>query len=580
MLARFSSFVRSLSLSAKIVTSITLALLVTSGLSFWITDHRVSGQAEQAFNDKLQMMTDIAEGSRISTAEGGHAWEVARRYAQTQGYKFGTAARSPMDPKDAPGEFERRAFAALESHPELTHYAERARVDGRPVMRYASPVHVIKECQGCHSWAVDEATVGSTRRLEALFSITAPLDTLAANQRSNAITIFLVALASLLLSAFTVVLLLRRMVVRPLTAALGLANSIAQNHLDVADIPVQSHDEMGRTSSALNVMKNNLRTAIQDVRATAERLFQASQEISANTTQLAAGAETVRDQVTQAATAMQQMSAAVAEVSDNSVKAENSARKAAQTARSGGEIVRATVTEMRTIASTVGGSAQRIEELGHNSDRIGEIVTVIDDIADQTNLLALNAAIEAARAGEQGRGFAVVADEVRKLAERTTQATQEIASMITTVQQETRGAVQKMEAGKTQVEEGVVLAGRAGESLEQIIAQAEQVGQMVTQIATAGAEQSATTQEVNANLEQIRKSISESAAGAEQSAQACTELSQLAANLEELVNRFHLAQDQPPVHPASRSTRPPARRQTARSEGRAEPASPECQPVG
>jgi methyl-accepting chemotaxis protein len=226
------------------------------------------------------------------------------------------------------------------------------------MMRYASPVHVSKECQSCHSWKTDEESAGGTRRLEALFSITAPLDKLAANQRSNAITIFLIALASLLLSAFTVVLLLRRMVVRPLTAALGLANSIAQNRLDLPDIPVQSHDEMGRTSAALNVMKNNLRTAIQDVRATAERLSQASEGISANTTHVATGAETVRDQVTQAATAMQQMSAAVAEVSDNSAKAENSARKAAETARSGGEIVRATVTEMRTIASTVGGHRQ------------------------------------------------------------------------------------------------------------------------------------------------------------------------------------------------------------------------------
>jgi methyl-accepting chemotaxis protein len=580
MLTRFSSFVRTRSLSAKIVTSITLALLVTSSLSFWITDRRVSAQEEQAFNDKLEMMTDIAGGSRISSGQGGHAWEVARRYAQTQGYKFGTTARSPMDPKDTPGEFEQRAFAALESHPEATHYSERTRVDGRPMIRYASPVHVSKECQSCHSWAADEATSGGTRRLEALFSITAPLDKLAANQRSNAITILLIALASLLLSAFTVVLLLRRMVVRPLTAALGLANSIAQNRLDVADIPVQCYDEMGRTSTAPNVMKNNLRTAIQDVRATAERLSEASQEISADTSHVVAGAETVRDQVTQAATAMQQMAAAVGEVSDHSVKAENSARKAAETARSGGEIVRATVTEMRSIASTVGDSAQRIAELGHNSDRIGEIVTVIDDIADQTNLLALNAAIEAARAGDQGRGFAVVADEVRKLAERTTQATQEIAGMITTVQRETRGAVQKMETGKTQVEEGVALAGRAGDSLEQIIAEAEQVGEMVTQIATAGAEQTATTQEVNANLEQIRKSISESTAGAGQSAQACRELLQLAANLEELVNRFNLGQSLPPSHPASLSTRTHERPQMASTEGCAQPTAREYEPVG
>jgi methyl-accepting chemotaxis protein len=571
------SFVQARSLTFKIVTSITLALLATSGLNFWITHSRVTAQAEHAFNDKLQMMIDIAGGSRISNEQGGHAWEVARRYAQTQGYIFGTTSRSPMNPKDVPGEFEQRAFAALESHPEMSHYAERTRVDGRSMMRYASPVHVSKECQGCHSWVADDASSARTgaRHLEALFSVTAPLDALAANERSNAIYISLIALASLLVSAGTVVLLLRRMVVRPLTAALSLANSIAQNDLAVADIPIRSHDEMGRTTAALNLMKNTLRTAIQDVRATAERLARASEDISANTAQVAAGAETGRDQLTQVATAMQQMAAAVHEVSDNSAKAEGSARKAAGTARGGGAVVQDTVAMMRALAASVRETAKKIEELGHNSDRIGEIVTVIDEIADQTNLLALNAAIEAARAGEQGRGFAVVADEVRKLAERTTKATQEIAGMIAQVQQETRGAVQKMEAGTAQVEEGVALTSRAGESLQQIIAQAQQVGQMITQIATAGTEQSATTEHVKANLEEIRKSISDSAAGAEQSANGCSELSQLAASLEQLVSRFNLDKGR-----AARPDRSKPGISCPRADSRAMPARDEVESSG
>ena len=152
--------------------------------------------------------------------------------------------------------------------------------------------------------------------------------------------------------------------------------------------------------------------------------------------------------------------------------------------------------------------------------------------------------------------------------------------MITTVQQETRGAVQKMEAGTTQVEQGVALASRAGDSLQQIIAQAEQVGQMVTQIATAGAEQSATTQEVNANLEQIRKSISDSTSSAAQSAQACSELSRLAANLLELVNRFSLGQEQPPPRPGSLPSGISPRRPTVRIEGGAPRAEREYETVG
>jgi methyl-accepting chemotaxis protein len=176
---------------------------------------------------------------------------------------------------------------------------------------------------------------------------------------------------------------------------------------------------------------------------------------------------------------------------------------------------------MRSIAESVSSTAKKVDELGQSSDQIGRIIGVIDDIADQTNLLALNAAIEAARAGEQGRGFAVVADEVRKLAERTTKATKEIAEMMRTVQEETKVAVAAMEQGTKQVEEGVTTTSRAGDSLKQIIHMSEQVGEMITHIATAATEQSSATEEINNNMDQIAKLVKESVAGANESAKAC-----------------------------------------------------------
>src|SRR5271169_6781810 len=196
---------------------------------------------------------------------------------------------------------------------------------------------------------------------------------------------------------------------------------------------------------------------------------------------------------------------------------------------------------MRTIANSVGDTARKVQELGKRSDEIGRISGVIDDIADQTNLLALNAAIEAARAGEQGRGFAVVADEVRKLAERTGAATKEISAMIGTIQSETRTAVAAMEAGSREVESGVESTRRAGDSLQQIIQMSDHVGEMVKQIATAATQQAAATQEIDNNVDQIARIAASTESGAQQTADALQDFAGFALNLQQLVGQFRLS---------------------------------------
>src|SRR6185369_16037799 len=352
---------------------------------------------------------------------------------------------------------------------------------------------------------------------------------------------------SFAVGGFVVGILVAFFIVRSITGGMArmvaLIQHIAGNNLAVDDMQVVSEDEIGKAGIALNKMKNSLREMIQSIASTAEHVASASEEISSSATQQAQGSETQKDQTSQVATAMQEMSSTVLQVSDNSNKAAEAARKAADTAKHGGSIVEETLTKMRRIAESVGATAKKMEELGKSSDQIGRIIGVIDDIADQTNLLALNAAIEAARAGEQGRGFAVVADEVRKLAERTTTATKEIAQMIKNIQDETKIAVVAMETGTKQVGEGVQSTTKAGASLKQIIHMSEQVGEMITHIATAATEQSSASEEVNNNMEQISKLVKESADGAKQSAQACQDLSGLALDLQKMVSNFQLGSD-------------------------------------
>jgi methyl-accepting chemotaxis protein len=195
---------------------------------------------------------------------------------------------------------------------------------------------------------------------------------------------------------------------------------------------------------------------------------------------------------------------------------------------------------MEQIAERVKESAHTVESLGARSDQIGAIVGTIEDIADQTNLLALNAAIEAARAGEQGRGFAVVADEVRALAERTTRATREIGEMIKAIQVETAGAVNSMESGVKVVERGMESSRRSGQALQEILDVINEVTMQVHQIATAAEEQTAVTGEISTNIHQITDVVHQTANGAHQTADAASSLSNLSVDLENLVKRFKL----------------------------------------
>jgi methyl-accepting chemotaxis protein len=328
-------------------------------------------------------------------------------------------------------------------------------------------------------------------------------------------------------------------VVRRINRVSEYIKDVAEGEGDLTKrIAIENNDELAVLAQWFNQFMEKLQNIIVQVAASTEQIASASEEISASSTQVAQSADLQRDQTNQVATAMQEMASTVVEVSDNSNHAAGSARSAGDVARDGGRIVEETVTVIRDLADSTRETALKIEQLGGSSEKIGQIVGVINDIADQTNLLALNAAIEAARAGEQGRGFAVVADEVRKLAERTTQATKEIAGMIQTIQDETQKAVDAMQSSTRKVDAGVNTAQRAGDALQNIIQSTESVQEVVTHIATAATQQSSATEQINSSMEQIAKMVQQSAVSAQESARACQDLSNLALDLQSLVEHF------------------------------------------
>jgi methyl-accepting chemotaxis protein len=290
----------------------------------------------------------------------------------------------------------------------------------------------------------------------------------------------------------------------------------------------------------INQLASSLTDVISQIREAVEQSATAATEISATAESLAAASHQQSSQADDVASAVEEMSRTVIENARSASHTADVAKKNGIVAEEGAKVVEQTVKKMRDIATVVQTSADNIKMLGESSQKIGEIVSVIDDIADQTNLLALNAAIEAARAGEQGRGFAVVADEVRKLAERTTSATKEIAKMIKGIQSETDMAVKAMNQGTIEVQNGIILADQAGNSLENILNSTNVVLDMINQIATASEQQSATSEEIAKNVMSISKVTAESTIRVEEVAHTSENLAAITDHLKKLMDQFKI----------------------------------------
>ncbi len=392
---------------------------------------------------------------------------------------------------------------------------------GTPVLSAYAPLRIegldwaiLSEISASEAWGAEQALIGGLRRTNAL---------------AGAAMILVAALGAWLLAGN-----LSRPILRLHREIAGIARDTDLTR----EIRLANRDETGAMAASLNEMFTKFRATVLSIVTASDSLSRAAEDAASTIELTHEGVQRQQSETSQVAHAMEQMSATVSDVAGNANSAADAARRAREDARSGRQLVDATMSGINDLAAGVEQAATVINELDTHSERIGAVLDVIGEIAEQTNLLALNAAIEAARAGEQGRGFAVVADEVRTLANRTQLSTQEIQTMIEQFQAGTRNAVGAMQESRERARTNVEQAAEASRSLEAIAKAVAEITEMNDTIAVAAQEQAAVTQEVSASMQAIAHVAEESTERAHGTAQATHRLHDLADQLSALVKQF------------------------------------------
>lgn len=387
-------------------------------------------------------------------------------------------------------------------------------------------------------------SVGDLIRINHGYSVSSRAEVVAAFDSAKLSVTLALIIGLALVIALSVVL--TRQIRDPLIMLARQAQRIASGDLGKGELQEWirgnrfNRDELGQLGSAIDRMQEALASLVSEIAGSVSQLSSAVEEVSAISEQSAKGMASQQSEVSQVATAMNEMQSTVNEVARNTTDAMGAAKQASRTSAQGNEVVRGAIGSIEQVSRQIEQAGAVVQQLETDSASISMVLDVIRGIAEQTNLLALNAAIEAARAGEQGRGFAVVADEVRSLAQRTQASTAEISKMIEVLQERTAEAGNAMQLSRQQMQESVELAREAGGSIDSINGAVTQITDMNTLIATATEQQNAVTEELNRSIVNIHAAADENALGAQQTAQACVELSKLATSLHHMTQRFTL----------------------------------------
>ncbi|MEL7472880.1 MAG: methyl-accepting chemotaxis protein, partial [Planctomycetota bacterium] len=482
-------------------------------------------------------------------------WTTAGEAAEREGLSFEIASFEARnkDNEPASGSFREEMLRDLTKQVDRRGDPFLSRIDDDTnTLHYMRAITLDESCLMCHGnpkthdpdgdgldpigFAMENWPVGY---MHGAYEVQMPLDTMDAQIAGFFKNGLLFTAPIIILGFGGFILMLRSLFNRPLGRLIEMVKDVATGDGDLTKrLEVDRKDELGALAGWIDQFIQNLHGMVVEVKDSTNQVASASTEIAASSEELAAGMRQQEAKTGQVSAAVQQMAASVTEVAQKSDDASQAAARAGEHASKGGEVVRSTIEEMNAIESEVGGASNVIGELGQRGEEIGAIISVINDIADQTNLLALNAAIEAARAGEHGRGFAVVADEVRKLAERTTNATDEVASSIKAIQDGTGAAVSGIEASTARVGNGVEMASGAGDALREIVDASEGLLTQVNGIAAAAQEQTTVSDEIARALEEINAVTAESSEGANQASSAAADLSSQSERLREALSRF------------------------------------------